>query len=163
MRNDCRVTTLRSELKVVFYALHYGMKPEVEMHDFGFHESETYEVMNHASAGKVAASTCHSLFHYVGARFTNPAWTLHRRPHFDTFQRNRSLLIAPLRWCLRSGVPSFVRTFLLPRTRNRSAPHSHSIPLSATPPKRDANMCRLIVSGALAMLLHLTHTSDLLL
>ena len=111
MRNDCRVTTLRSELKVVFYALHYGMKPEVEMHDFGFHESETYEVMNHASAGKVAASTCHSLFHYVGARFTNPAWTLHRRPHFDTFQRNRSLLIAPLRWCLGSGVPSVVRSF----------------------------------------------------
>ena len=159
MRNDCRVTTLRSELKVVFYALHYGMKPEVEMHDFGFHESETYGA---CIRQKGCCEYVHVSYIFpLGARFTNPACTLHR--HFDTFQRNRSLLIAPLRCCLRSGVPSFVRTFLLPRTRNRSAPHSHSIPLSATPPKRDANMCRLIVSGALAMLLHLTHTSDLLL
>ena len=147
MRNDCRVTTLRSELKVVFYALHYGMKPEVEMHDFGFHESETYGA---CIRQKGCCEYVHVSYIFpLGARFTNPACTLHR--HFDTFQRNRSLLIAPLRCCLRSGVPSFVRTFLLPRTRNRSAPHSHSIPLSATPPKRDANMCRLIVSGALAM------------
>ena len=178
---DCRVTTLGSELKVVFYALQNGMKPEVGIHDLGLYESKS------CVCRKGCCCECtYSVRGTLSSRFTsiiNWVRDLHAAstaafryfpiPTPSSLTFDCTVGVSLDRDSGGSGVRSFARSLVpwfLPSSKDAESLRSaqfHTILLSfflsATPPKRDANMClsaELLYLGRrfATMLLHLARS-----